>query len=127
MRQPWRLKAFMRVILAALMVAGGSLHFAATEAYMTIMPAYLPRHRELVLLSGALFFLGGVGLLVPRWRSRAGLALMLLYAAVLPANFNMAINNIQPPDFHIAPVLLWLRLPLPDVESGRHVAAPSLR
>ncbi len=108
----WQVRSNLRVILAALMTAAGTLHFVATEAYMTIMPPYLPLHRELVLISGALFFLGGVGLLIPKRRSAAGVALIVLYVAVLPANVNMAINNIQPESFHIAPALLWLRIPL---------------
>ena len=94
------------------MIADGILHFWATETFMTIMPAYLPWHREWVLISGVAVIFGGIGLLIPVTRSAAGIALIVLYAAVLPANINMAVNNIQPAGFDIPPVFLWLRLPL---------------
>ncbi len=93
------------------MVVAGSLHFAATEAYVAIMPAYLPWHRELVYLSGGLEILFGLGLLWRRTRRLAGLGLILLFVAVLPANFNMALHDIQPASFHIPAALLWARLP----------------
>ena len=106
------LKPMFRILLAVLMVADGILHFWATETFMKIMPAYLPWHREWVLISGVAVIFGGIGLLIPVTRSAAGIALIVLYAAVLPANINMAVNNIQPANFDIPPVLLWLRLPL---------------
>ena len=105
-------KPMFRILLAVLMIADGILHFWATETFMTIMPAYLPWHREWVLISGVAVIFGGIGLLIPVTRSAAGIALIVLYAAVLPANINMAVNNIQPANFDIPPVLLWLRLPL---------------
>ena len=107
-----KLKPMFRILLAVLMIADGIQHFWATETFMTIMPAYLPWHRELVLISGVAVIFGGIGLLIPVTRSAAGIALMVLYAAVLPANINMVVNNIQLADFDIPAVLLWLRLPL---------------
>ena len=104
-----------RILLAVLMIADGILHFWATETFMRIMPAHLPWHREWVLISGVAVIFGGIGLLIPVTRSAAGIALIVLYAAVLPANINMAVNNIQPANFDIPPVLLWLRLPLQPV------------
>ncbi len=38
------------------MVVAGILHFVATDAYISIMPDYLPLHRELVYLSGIFEF-----------------------------------------------------------------------
>lgn len=94
------------------MVAAGTLHFVATDAYVAIMPRYLPLHRELVYISGVFEILGGAGLLIARLRAAAGIGLIVLYIAVLPANINMAIHDIQPEGLRIAPVLLWLRIPL---------------
>jgi len=93
------------------MVIAGSLHFIATDAYVGIMPDYLPLHRELVYVSGVFEILFGLGLLWPKTRGPAGAGLMLLYVAVLPANINMAVHDIQPADFHIPAFLLWARLP----------------
>ena len=106
-----RLEVF-RAALALVMVVAGGLHFAATDAYVGIMPDYLPWHRELVWLSGALEILLGLGLLWRNTRGSAGIGLILLYLAVLPANVNMAVHDIQPAGFHIPAFLLWARLPL---------------
>ena len=38
-------------------------------------------------------------------------AALIALIAVLPANLNMALNDIQPASFHIPAVLLWARLP----------------
>ena len=94
------------------MVGSGILHFVSADAYVSIMPDYLPLHRELVYLSGIFEVLFGLGLLWRKTRRAAGICLILLYLAVLPANMNMAAQNIQPTNFHIPPLLLWARLPL---------------
>ncbi len=104
--------AFFRGALALVMVVAGILHFVATDAYVSIMPDYLPLHRELVYLSGIFEVLCGLGLLWPKTREVAGIGLILLYLAVLPANINMAVFDIQPAGFHIPAILLWARLPL---------------
>ncbi len=93
------------------MVVAGSLHFVATDAYVAIMPDYLPWHRELVYVSGIFEILFGLGLLWRKTREAAGACLIVLYLAVLPANLNMAVHDIQPAGFHIPAFLLWARLP----------------
>ena len=108
-RGPWL--AFSRGALALVMVVAGILHFVATDTYVGIMPDYLPLHRELVYLSGVLEVLFGLGLLWHKTREAAGAGLILLYLAVLPANINMAVQDIQPASFHIPEILLWARLP----------------
>ena len=93
------------------MVVAGIGHFVATDTYVGIMPEYLPLPRELVYLSGIVEVLGGLGLLWRKTREAAGICLILLYLAVLPANINMAVFDIQPAGFHIPAILLWARLP----------------
>ena len=78
--------------LAAFFVLAGINHFANPDFYLQMMPAYLPWHEELVLLSGVLEVLGGVGVLVPRLRDAAGRGLVILLVAVFPANLNMALH-----------------------------------
>lgn len=100
-----------RAALALLFAAAGILHFVSAEIYVRIVPPFLPDPHLLVLLSGVFEVAGGLGLLVPRLRRAAGLGLVLLLAAVFPANVYMALD----PDGAgrgIAPALLWLRLPL---------------
>ncbi len=99
--------------LAVLFCTAGVLHFAYPEPFELIMPAYLPLHRELVLASGALEILGGVGLLAPseKVRRAAGWGLAGLLVAVFPANVNMAVSDLGLTGVLGNPVVRWLRLP----------------
>ncbi len=107
--------SFSRVATGLAFVSAGLLHFAAPGTYERIMPPYLPLHRELVYGSGAAEVLGGLGLLPRRTRPAAGVGLILLLAAVLPANVQMLIDAraAGKPSWWLA--LLWLRLPLQGV------------
>lgn len=104
--------AASRIVLAALFVFAGTMHFVIPASYVRIMPPYVPWHREMVLLSGACEIAGGVGLLVPRVRRWAGVGLVLLLAAVWPANVQMWMNARAAHQPLWAQVLLLLRLPL---------------
>jgi uncharacterized membrane protein len=107
-----RTKTVVRVLLAIAMMGIGVDHFLTPNAFVSIVPAWLPNPRALVLVSGAFEILGGAGLLVPRARRAAGLGLVLLYISVFPANINMAVHDIQPASHPIPVWLLWARLPL---------------
>ena len=93
------------------MIGIGVAHFARPDDFVAIMPAWIPAHRELVLVSGFFEILGGGGLLVRRVRKMASYGLVALYVAVFPANVNMAIHDVQPGLFHIPEPVLWARLP----------------
>ena len=103
---------FSRTLTGLVFVVAGLLHFVAPSVYERIMPPYLPLHRELVYLSGACEILGGLGLFSRRTRPAAGIGLILLLVAVLPANVQMLIDAraAENPSWWVA--LLWLRLPL---------------
>jgi uncharacterized membrane protein len=107
-----------RILLAAIMVTMGILHFTHGATFASIMPEYIPWHLPLVYLSGVIEAALGVALLFERTRSFAAWGLIALFIAVFPANINMALN----PDLEIAglppgmpqppAIALWLRLPL---------------
>ena len=101
-----------RIVLAAIFVAAGTLHFVIPAEYQRIMPPYLPFHRALVLLSGAFEIAGGLGLLFGRTRRAAGTGLVLLLLAVWPANAQMLLNARAAGASPTAEALLWARLPL---------------
>jgi uncharacterized membrane protein len=99
------------VLLAFLFIAAGVLHFVRPGIYARIIPPRLPYPKALVYISGVAEIAGGMALLVPTLRPWAGLWLMALLVAVFPANIYMAMAPRQA-GFGIAPVWLWLRLPL---------------
>jgi uncharacterized membrane protein len=100
-----------RILLGALYVGAGVLHFVATSAYERIMPPYLPDHRGLVLLSGAFEIAGGVGVLIPQTRRFAAWGLIALLIAVMPANVQMALDH-GTKWRSIPEWMLWSRLPI---------------
>jgi uncharacterized membrane protein len=106
--EPWRLAG--KCLFAALFLVSGVGHFATTETFVKIMPPYLPRPRELVLLSGAAEIALGVLLLIPGTTRLAAWGLMALLVAVFPANLYMD----QHPELFpsIPPIALRVRLPL---------------
>jgi uncharacterized membrane protein len=99
-----------RAVTGAAFVVTGALHFAAPRAYESIMPPYLPAHRELVYLSGVAEMAGGAGLLGDRTRRAAAWWLIATLAAIFPANVHMALH---PERYERIPRwALWARLPL---------------
>ncbi len=104
--------SILRTLLALFFMFAGALHFIRPEAYMQIMPPYLPQPLLLIYISGFCELAGGVGLLIARLRRSAGYGLVALLIAVFPANIHMAINHIGVAGLALPAWLLWLRLPL---------------
>ncbi len=104
--------SFPRISLGVIFVAAGALHFLVPGSYERIMPPYLPLHRELVYLSGALEILGGLGMFSERTRPAAGIGLVLLLVAVWPANLQMLLDAYAEHKSSWWLALLWARLPL---------------
>jgi uncharacterized membrane protein len=100
------------IVAAIFYIVAGTLHFIKPDAYLKIMPPYIPWHVALVRVSGACEILGGLGLLVPQTRRAAVWGLVALLIAVFPANIYMATNPIEAGAASIAPALRWGRLPL---------------
>lgn len=101
-----------RLACAVFFMGAGALHFIVPGPYRAIMPAYLPWHAALVALSGAAELAGGMGLLVPQTRRAAGIGLVVLLVAVVPANVEMVAGYRHQGVGWFVELLLWLRLPL---------------
>ena len=102
-------------LLAGFFLAAGSLHFIRPRAYEAIMPAWVPHHREAVLISGAAELAGAAGVFATPTRGLARWWLIALLAAVFPANVHMAVNPEQVRGLDLERVprwALWARLPL---------------
>jgi uncharacterized membrane protein len=96
--------------MGLLYVTAGTLHFVFVGRYASIVPAYMPAHRTLVLVSGAAEIAGGLGVLFRPTQRAAAWGIILLLVAVFPANLWMAQH---PERYSFVPEwLLWVRLPL---------------
>ena len=93
-------------------MVAGTMHFIAPDAYVRIVPPFLPVPRLLVLMSGIAEILGGFGLLLPFTRRWAAWSLVLLLLAVFPANIYTAVSHVPFPGIFGQSWLQWLRLPL---------------
>jgi uncharacterized membrane protein len=101
-----------KCVFASLFLVAGVGHFVSSGFFVRIMPPYLPLQRELVYLSGA--FEIGLGLLLffPRTTRVAAWGLIALLIAIFPANIYMYQHREM---FHVAPLVLLLRLPVQAV------------
>lgn len=105
------MRHFSLVLIAAIFIAAGALHFVRPALYARIVPPFLPFSMALVYVSGEAEILGGIGVLIPSLRTWAGIGLIALLIAVFPANLYMALVP-ERAGLGVAPVWLWLRLPL---------------
>lgn len=102
-------------LLAAFFAVAGSLHFIRPRAYEAIMPAWVPRQREAVQVSGAAEIAGAAALLAAPTRTLGRWWLIAVLAAVFPANIHMAVNPEQVRGLDLGRIprwALWARLPL---------------
>jgi uncharacterized membrane protein len=105
-----RIKTFFLILLSLFFTYAGIDHLVSPDFYVGIMPPRIPWHLELVYLSGVFEIMGGVGVLIPRFRALAGAGLVALLIAVYPANLHMAFNPHLFPNIPVA--ALYLRLAL---------------
>lgn len=105
------LKTSLRYLLSLIVIASGIMHFVAPDKFTKIVPDWLPAHRILVYVSGAFEIAGGLGLFLKQTRTLAAWGLAALFAAVFPANINMAVHKIYTDN----PWILWGRLPFQGV------------
>lgn len=115
------LRTIMRWLLAAFYLAAGIVHLRAPDAFLAIMPGWVPAPREIILATGVAELAGAIGLLIPRLRRAAGIGLALYAVCVFPANIKHALEGIVIPSlpsswwYHgprlaFQPVLVWWAL-----------------
>src|SRR5689334_17670254 len=116
-----RLRAVMRIVMAAFFAGGFVLHMTAIDALIAITPDWVPFPHEAAVVTGFIELAGAVGLLIPRLRYAAGILLALYILAVWPANMKHAFEHIVVPSipdswwYHaprlaLQPVLAWWAL-----------------
>lgn len=99
-------------LMAAFYLANGAYHFINTEAYLRIMPAFVPWPLAIVYLTGIAEILLGVGVIVPATRFIAAWGLVVLLVVIFPANVNVAVNDLAFLGGEPNSLLNWLRLPI---------------
>lgn len=111
-----RVKRPLLYLMSAAYVLAGVLHLLRPEPFVRIVPRELPRPRLLVYLSGIAEIVLGLGVAIPRTRATSAKGLVLLLAAVFPANVNMAVRDLDLAAVDDVPAAaLWARLPLQAV------------
>ncbi len=74
-----------RYLLAIFMIFGGVQHFLNAEFYEPFVPSFLPNAFEIILISGAVEIILGIGLLfTARFAKYAALGVLALMIAFLP-------------------------------------------
>lgn len=97
-------------MLATFFVVAGVNHLVHPQAYLKMIPPYVPFPRAMNVISGGAEMLGGIAVLVPRLRRAAGWSLIALLIAVFPANLHVALHGWD--GVKIPAWILWARLPL---------------
>jgi uncharacterized membrane protein len=114
-------RTVMRWVMAAFYLAAGIVHLTAPDAFLPIMPDWVPLPREIVLATGVCEIAGSVALITRRLRRLAGVMLALYAVCVFPANVKHALEGIHLPSlpdswwYHgprllMQPVLVWWAL-----------------
>jgi uncharacterized membrane protein len=81
-----------KLVFGVAFIAAGVLHFVRPDAYMKIMPPYLPWHRPLVFISGVAEVGLGALLLVPRFRAIAAWGLIALLLVLDSSFLNLDVS-----------------------------------
>ncbi|MGI2034178.1 DoxX family protein [Rhizobium panacihumi] len=100
----------------------GVLHIAFPSPFLSITPNWVPDAPDVILLTGLCEIAGAIGLLVPRTRRYAGMALAFYAVLVFPANLKHAVDSLTAATvspwqwaYHVIrlplqPLLVWLAI-----------------
>jgi len=100
-----------RIGLASLFVFTAVGHFVQTAGMAQMLPPSTPFRYEIIYLTGFLELLGAAGLMIPRFVKAAGVYLIFMLAALLPANIYAACNYVNFGGHGIGPIYLVVRVP----------------
>lgn len=80
--------------VGAFFAGAGVMHFVRPDFFEAIVPRWFPSPKLANQVSGAAEIILGVGMMPRRTRPLAARGLLVLTAAVYPANIDMAINDV---------------------------------
>jgi uncharacterized membrane protein len=102
----------IQMIAATVFIAAGFAHFLFPDILARFIPPYLPAATALVLLSGAFEVMGGVGMLLSRFRGIAAWGLSAMLISFLPANLFMAMRPVEAGLAGVPSAVFWARIAL---------------
>jgi uncharacterized membrane protein len=117
----------LRASCGPFFVFAGLMHFKIPHVYKQIVPPYLPAPDAIVYASGVAEAAGGLALMFPKTRRRAGWWLLATLAAVFPANIEMALHPEKYPKIPGGATALKARLPFQAVFAAWVFAAMGKR
>jgi uncharacterized membrane protein len=105
----WRAAA--RYALAVMLLFTAGAHFTSLKDDLARMvPDWVPYPRLVIFATGVFEIAAAIGLLAPATRRAAGIALIVFFLAVFPANIHAARAGIELGGRPATP--LWLRAPM---------------
>ncbi len=102
---PWHL-----YLMAGAYIVAGTFHFTKPRFYVRVMPKYIPNHRMMVFLTGALEILLGILICFPLTKNLALLGIILMLVVFLSVHFYML--SSKEASAGIPSWILILRIPL---------------
>jgi len=111
----WKLIYSGNLAMFAMLILTSIGHFMFTKGMVLMMPNIIPFKKEMVYGTGIAEILLGLALLFPQTRYRAGIALIILFILMTPANIHAAVKhiNLEKASFDgNGPRYLWFRIPL---------------
>ena len=97
-----------RYALATMLVFTASAHFTKMKSdLLRMMPEWVPQPMALIYFTGVCEIAGAIGLLLPSLRQAAGIALIVFFIVVFPANVKAARSGVGMGGKRPTP--LWLR------------------
>ena len=116
-----RTRTILRWALAIVYLVAGLFHLRSTDAFVSIVPDWVPEPRLVVIGTGCCELLGAMALLGQRRRKLAGWMLALYAVCVFPANIKHAFDHVaiggsrlgwsyHAPRLAFQPVIVWWAL-----------------
>jgi len=112
---PHKAKKPARIVLGILFIFASIFHFTAADTELQLIPPFLPWRRAALYITGIFEFLGGIGVLIPRFQSLAGQGLAALLVAIFPANMYHTFERKRFQGLTASPLYHLVRWPMQGV------------
>ncbi|HNP17303.1 MAG TPA: DoxX family protein [Fulvivirga sp.] len=104
-----------RIAMSIMLLFTAIGHFAFTKGMSMMIPEFIPLKESVVYLTGIFEILLALGLLIPKFQTISGWALIVFLLLMLPANIYASMHNVnyQKGTFDgNGLIYLWFRIPL---------------